>query len=38
MDHWKKEDVDQIKMQVELIQGNINIWKEETDTDSEEES
>jgi len=37
-DKWDQNQIEQIKQQVELIQENINIWKEKVDTDSEEEN
>ena len=37
-DKWEKDEIDQIKQQIELIQENINLWKQEVDTDSEEEN
>lgn len=37
-DKWSNENFEQIKHQVELIQENILIWKEEVDTDSDEEN
>lgn len=37
-DKWDQTQIDQIKQQVELIQENINIWKKDVDTDSEEEN
>ena len=36
-DRWDQEQVEQIKNQVELIQENINIWKEDVDTDDSDE-
>lgn len=35
---WDKEEMDSIKKQIQLMQENINMWKEKTDTDSEEEN
>jgi hypothetical protein len=35
---WQQEEFDKIKMQVELIQENINIWKNNTNTESEEDN
>ena len=36
---WDHNEFEQIKMQVELIQGNINNWTEEgIDTESDEEN
>ena len=38
-DKWDPEGEKQIKHQIELIQENINLWKENNvDTDSEEEN
>ena len=38
-DKWKPEDIPAIKQQVELIQENINLWKDQgVETDSEEEN
>ena len=37
-DKWQPHDFEKIKHQVELIQENILIWKEEVDTDSDEEN
>lgn len=37
-DKWDKEELEQIKQQIELIQENINLWKKTVDTDSEEEN
>mmetsp|Transcript_3701 Transcript_3701/g.6306 ORF Transcript_3701/g.6306 Transcript_3701/m.6306 type:complete len:223 (-) Transcript_3701:21-689(-) len=37
-DKWDQNQIEQIKQQVELIQENINLWKEQVDTDSEEEN
>ena len=37
-DKWDQSQIEAIKQQVELIQENINIWKQEVDTDSEEEN
>lgn len=37
-DKWSNENFEQIKHQVELIQENILIWKEEVDTESDEEN
>ena len=35
---WDKNEIEQIKQQIELIQENINLWKQKVDTDSEEEN
>jgi len=37
-DKWEEEDIEKIKMQVELIQENINIWKTAVNTESEEDN
>ena len=37
-DKWDKDELEQIKQQIELIQENINLWKKSVDTDSEEEN
>ena len=37
-DKWQKDEIEQIKQQIELIQENINLWKQHVDTDSEEEN
>ena len=37
-DKWDKDEIEQIKQQIELIQENINLWKQQVDTDSEEEN
>jgi hypothetical protein len=37
-DKWNKDEIEQIKQQIELIQENINLWKQHVDTDSEEEN
>jgi len=37
-DKWNPAEVEEIKKQVELIQENINLWKEDVDTDSDEEN
>lgn len=34
---WDQDEMEHIKLQVELIQECINMWKEDVDTDSEEE-
>lgn len=35
---WDPSKIEQIKQQVELIQENINLWKVDVNTDSEEEN
>lgn len=35
---WEKDEMESIKKQIQLMQENINMWKETTDTDSEEEN
>lgn len=37
-DKWEPSQIEQIKQQVELIQENINLWKEEVVTDSDEDN
>ena len=37
-ERWPQEEFEEIRHQVELIQENILLWKEEVDTDSEEEN
>jgi|TARA_B110000305_G_C19233521_1_gene536347 hypothetical protein len=38
IEKWTPGQEEMIKGQIELIQENINIWKEQVDTDSEEET
>ena len=37
-EQWEKDEMESIKKQIQLMQENINMWKEKTDTDSEEEN
>ena len=33
---WDEDDIEQIKMQVEIMQENINLWQQSVEDDSEE--
>lgn len=37
-DRWEKTEIDKINKQIDLIQENVKLWKQTTDTDSEEEN
>ena len=37
-DRWEKTETDKINKQIDLIQENVKLWKQTTDTDSEEEN